>query len=136
MTTCTNPFRSIVVRAVEVLYACDEALRIIDAYQEPEQPHLDLTPRAGVGYACTEAPRGMLYHRYRLDADGTILDAKIVPPTSQNQPSIEDDLKAFAGGWLDMPEEALRVRCEQAVRNHDPCISCATHFLKLEVVRG
>ena len=133
--TCNNPFRSIVVRAVEVLYACDEALRIIEAYREPEQPHLDLTPRAGVGYACTEAPRGMLYHRYRLDAEGTILDAKIVPPTSQNQPSIEDDLKTFAGGWLDMPEEALRVRCEQAVRNHDPCISCATHFLKLEVVR-
>jgi coenzyme F420-reducing hydrogenase alpha subunit len=133
--TCNNPFRSIVVRAVEVLYACDEALRIIDAYQEPEQPHLDLTPRAGTGYACTEAPRGMLYHRYRLDADGTILDAKIVPPTSQNQPSIEDDLKHFAADWLDMPEEALRIRCEQAVRNHDPCISCATHFLKLEVVR-
>ena len=133
--TCSNPFRSIVVRAVEVLYACDEALRIIEAYQEPERPHLDLTPRAGVGYACTEAPRGMLYHRYRIDADGSIVDAKIVPPTSQNQPSIEDDLKVFAGGWLDMEEEALRVRCEQAVRNHDPCISCATHFLKLEVVR-
>jgi coenzyme F420-reducing hydrogenase alpha subunit len=77
----------------------------------------------------------MLYHRYRLDADGTIVDAKIVPPTSQNQPSIEDDLRQFAGGWLELPEEALRVRCEQAVRNHDPCISCATHFLKLEVVR-
>ena len=134
--TCNNPFRSIVVRAVEVLYACDEALRIIEAYREPERPHLDLTPRAAVGHACTEAPRGMLYHRYRLDAEGTILDAKIVPPTSQNQPSIEDDLKSFAGGWLDLPEEALRVRCEQAVRNHDPCISCATHFLRLEVVRG
>jgi sulfhydrogenase subunit alpha len=134
--TCNNPFRSIVVRAVEVLYACDEALRIIDTYHGAEHPHLDLSPRAGVGYACTEAPRGMLYHRYRLDADGTIQDAKIVPPTSQNQPSIEDDLKYFAADWLDMPEEALRLRCEQAVRNHDPCISCATHFLKLEVVRG
>ncbi|MEJ0017439.1 MAG: Ni/Fe hydrogenase subunit alpha [Acetobacteraceae bacterium] len=134
--TCNNPFRSIVVRAVEVLYACDEALRIIEAYQEPEQAHLDLEPRPGTGYACTEAPRGMLYHRYRLDPEGTILDAKIVPPTSQNQPSIEDDLRNFAGGWLDLPDESLRVRCEQAVRNHDPCISCATHFLKLEVVRG
>jgi sulfhydrogenase subunit alpha len=133
--TCNNPFRSIVVRAVEVLYACDEALRVVEAYQEPDQPHLDLTPRAGIGYACTEAPRGMLYHRYRLDADGTILDAKIVPPTSQNQPSIEDDLKTFAGDWLDMPDDALRLRCEQTVRNHDPCISCATHFLKLELVR-
>jgi coenzyme F420-reducing hydrogenase alpha subunit len=134
--TCTNPFRSIVVRAVEVLYACDEALRIIDAYQEPEAPHLELTPRAGTGYACTEAPRGMLYHRYRLDDEGAILDAKIVPPTSQNQPSIEGDLKVFAGDWVAMPDEALRVRCEQAVRNYDPCISCATHFLKLDVVRG
>jgi coenzyme F420-reducing hydrogenase alpha subunit len=134
--TCNNPFRSIIVRAVEVLYACDEALRIIDDYQEPDRPHIDLSLRAGTGYACTEAPRGMLYHRYRLDADGTILDAKIVPPTSQNQPSIEDDLKYFAPDWLDMPEEMLRIRCEQAVRNHDPCISCATHFLKLEVVRG
>jgi coenzyme F420-reducing hydrogenase alpha subunit len=133
--SCTNPFRSIVVRAVEVLYACDEALRIINDYQEPDAPHAELTPCAGCGYACTEAPRGMLYHRYRLDADGNILNAKIVPPTSQNQSSIEDDLKTFAGEWLDMPEDALRVRCEQAVRNHDPCISCATHFLKLEVVR-
>ena len=132
---CTNPFRSIVVRAVEVLYACDEALRIIGAYQEPERPYVELAPRAGVGFACTEAPRGMLYHRYRLGADGAIVDAKIVPPTSQNQPSIEDDLREFAGGWLDLPDEALRLRCEQSVRNHDPCISCATHFLKLDVVR-
>ena len=133
---CTNPFRSIVVRAVEVVYACDEALRIINAYREPEVSHLELTPRAAVGSACTEAPRGMLYHCYRLDADGTILKAKIVPPTSQNQASIEDDLREFASGWLDMPEETLRLRCEQTVRNHDPCISCATHFLKLEVVRA
>jgi coenzyme F420-reducing hydrogenase alpha subunit len=134
--TCVNPFRSIIVRAVEILYACDEALRIIDTYQEPEHSFVECVPRASVGYACTEAPRGMLYHRYRLDDEGTILDAKIVPPTSQNQPSIEDDLKYFAGEWLDLPEEVLRSRCEQAVRNHDPCISCATHFLKLEVVRG
>ena len=75
-------------------------------------------------------------HRYRLDEDGTIMEAKIVPPTSQNQASIEDDLREFAGTWLDMPDETLRLRCEQAVRNHDPCISCATHFLKLEVVRA
>jgi len=134
--TCTNPFRSIVVRAVEVVYACDEALRIVNSYREPDASHLELTPRAAVGSACTEAPRGMLYHRYRLDADGTILEAKIVPPTSQNQASIEDDLREFAGTWLDMPDKTLRLRCEQTVRNHDPCISCATHFLKLEVVRA
>ena len=133
--TCNNPFRSIVVRAVEMLYAFDEALRIIDDYQEPDAPFVEATPRAGTGYACTEAPRGMLYHRYRLDTDGTILDAKIVPPTSQNQPSIEEDLRVFAAGWLDQPDDRLRHLCEQAVRNYDPCISCATHFLTLDVER-
>ena len=134
--TCNNPFRSIVVRAVEVVYAFDEAIRIIDAYDEPELSFVETPPGSGTGMACTEAPRGMLYHRYRLDAEGAILDAKIVPPTSQNQPSIEDDLRTFAPAWLDQPDDRLRHLCEQAVRNHDPCISCATHFLKLDVVRG
>jgi coenzyme F420-reducing hydrogenase alpha subunit len=133
--TCNNPFRSIVIRAVEVVYALEEALRIIDAYQVPDHPFTAAEPRAGIGYACTEAPRGMLYHRYKLDHDGSILDAKIVPPTSQNLPTIEDDLKTFAPLWLDQSDDRLRHRCEQAIRNHDPCISCATHFLKLDVER-
>ncbi|KAF0210765.1 MAG: Nickel-dependent hydrogenase large subunit [Methylocystaceae bacterium] len=135
-SVCANPFRSIIVRAVEVLYACDEALRIIDQYEEPDRPAVDLEPRAGIGFAATEAPRGMLYHRYQLHADGKIADARIVPPTSQNQPSIEEDLKIFATAWLDLPDDALRHRCEQTIRNHDPCISCATHFLRLDVDRG
>ena len=85
--------------------------------------------------ACTEAPRGLLYHRYRLAADGSILEARIVPPTSQNQSSIEDDLRLVANRDLDLPEDELRDRCEQAIRNYDPCISCSTHFLRLEVRR-
>jgi sulfhydrogenase subunit alpha len=133
---CNNPYRSIVVRSIEVLYACDEALRLIEGYEEPDQPAVALSPRAGTGYSCTEAPRGMLYHRYALDADGTILIARIVPPTSQNQASIERDLAACVGNWLDLPDEALRRRCEQIVRNYDPCISCATHFLRFDVDRG
>jgi sulfhydrogenase subunit alpha len=134
--TCANPYRSIVVRAVEVLYACDEALRIIDAYDAPERPAVVVAPRAGTGFAATEAPRGLLYHRYRLEADGTIAEARIVSPTAQNQPSIEADLASYIGGFLDLPDEALRHRCEQTVRNYDPCISCATHFLRLEIDRG
>jgi sulfhydrogenase subunit alpha len=133
---CHNPYRSIVVRSVEVLYACDEALRLIDRYEAPESPAVALSPRAGTGYGCTEAPRGVLYHRYELDAEGTILGARIVPPTSQNQASIEEDLTACIGGWLDLPDEALRHRCEQTVRNYDPCISCATHFLRIDLDRG
>jgi coenzyme F420-reducing hydrogenase alpha subunit len=134
--TCSNPYRSIVVRAVEVLFACDEALRIIDAYEEPDRPFVAIGPRAGTGYAATEAPRGLLYHRYRLLDDGTIGDARIVPPTSQNQASIEEDLASFIGGFLDLPDEQLRHRCEQTVRNYDPCISCSAHFLRLEMNRG
>jgi sulfhydrogenase subunit alpha len=135
-TTCTNPYKSILVRAVEVLYACDEALRIIDAYQEPDAPAMDAEPRAATGYAATEAPRGLLYHRYTIGEAGLIEAAQIVPPTSQNQASIEDDLMNYVGGFLDLPEDELRHRCEQTVRNYDPCISCSTHFLRLEVDRG
>jgi coenzyme F420-reducing hydrogenase alpha subunit len=133
---CRNPFRSIVVRSVEILYALDEAIRLIDGYEPPDPPAAPVEPRAGEGYGWTEAPRGMLWHRYRLDGDGTILDAQIVPPTSQNQRTIEEDLQELVRRNLDMDDEPLRLRCEQAIRNYDPCISCATHFLTLEVDRG
>jgi coenzyme F420-reducing hydrogenase alpha subunit len=128
-----NPFRSIVVRAIEVLWACDEALRLIAAYEPPSRPAVDVAPRAATGHAATEAPRGLLYHRYRLDAAGVIVDAKIVPPTSQNQKRIEEDIASFVAPRLGLPAERLTWACEQAVRNHDPCISCATHFLTVRV---
>ena len=131
-----NPFRSIVVRSVEMVYAADEALRLIAGYEQPDRPAVDVQPRAGVGYGATEAPRGLLYHRYEIDGEGTILDAKIVPPTSQNQRAIEDDLRGVAERYIDVPEDELSWRCEQTIRNYDPCISCATHFLTLEVQRS
>ncbi|HEX7607661.1 MAG TPA: Ni/Fe hydrogenase subunit alpha [Usitatibacter sp.] len=132
---CRNPFQSIVVRAVEVLYAIDEALRIIAEYEPPARPAVPVEAREGVGFGCTEAPRGILFHRYRLNADGTIADAKIVPPTSQNQKAIEEDLRRFVERHLELSKEALTWKCEQAVRNYDPCISCATHFLTLQLDR-
>jgi coenzyme F420-reducing hydrogenase alpha subunit len=133
---CDNPYQSIIVRAVETLYALDEALRLIARYEEPERSFVEIEPRAGEGFAATEAPRGMLYHRYRLAADGAITDAIITPPTSQNQGMIEEDLKSLVGRFLHLPEEELRHRCEQTVRNFDPCISCSTHFLRLDIDRG
>jgi coenzyme F420-reducing hydrogenase alpha subunit len=132
---CRNPFRSIVVRALEILYACHEALRLIESYEPPAEPSVRIEPRAGVGHACTEAPRGMLYHRYRLDERGDIEEAHIVPPTSQNQKAIEQDLRAFAATRLSLSDAELRRGCEQTIRNYDPCISCATHFLDLRVDR-
>ncbi|GAA0717217.1 Ni/Fe hydrogenase subunit alpha [Dactylosporangium roseum] len=132
---CDNPFRSIVVRAVELVYALDEALRLVEAYEPPAPCHVEVPARAGTGYGATEAPRGVLFHRYELDGDGTVRSARIVPPTAQNQPSIEDDLRRYVQDRLDLDDERLTAQCEQAIRNYDPCISCATHFLDLTVER-
>jgi sulfhydrogenase subunit alpha len=134
--TCDNPFRSIIVRAVETVYAIDEALRLIAAYEPPERSAVEVPPRAGVGHGVTEAPRGTLYHRYQIGADGIISAAKIVPPTSQNQAAIEADLRTFAEARLDLDDAELTRQCEQAIRNYDPCISCATHFLDLTIERS
>ena len=134
--TCFNPFQSIVVRAVETLYAVEESLRIIDGFEDGAAPEVPLQVKAGEGHGATEAPRGTLYHRYRVDDEGYILEAQIAPPTAQNQLSMEDDLRAVIEKHVDLPDEELQWRLEQSIRNYDPCISCATHFLKLEIDRG
>ena len=132
---CRNPFRSIVVRAVELVYAIEEALRLIAGYEPPRPAAVPCPPRAGIGYGATEAPRGTLFHRYEIAADGTVASARIVPPTSQNQAAIEDDLRQFVQPRLHLDDHRLTHECEQAIRNYDPCISCATHFLDLTVER-
>ena len=134
--TCDNPFRSIVVRAVETVYAVEEALRLIAAYEPPEPAAVEVPSRAATGYGVTEAPRGTLYHRYQIGADGLITAARIVPPTSQNQAAIEADLATFVQAHLDLDDAELTRRCEQAIRNYDPCISCSAHFLDLTVERS
>jgi sulfhydrogenase subunit alpha len=132
---CKNPFKSIIIRAVELVFACEEALSIIDHYEMPDQPFIEIFPKAGTGHGATEAPRGLLYHRYEIDDDGIIKTARIVAPTSQNQKVIENDLAAFVPLNLNLPHDALSWQCEQVVRNYDPCISCSCHFLKLHVER-
>jgi coenzyme F420-reducing hydrogenase alpha subunit len=133
-----NPFHAVVARAVELHWALVEALQILDAYQPPEdEPGVAVEPAAGVGFGATEAPRGLLWQRWETDREGRILRARIVPPTSQNQARIEEDLRlsieAMDG---EASDEALRLKAETVIRNYDPCISCATHFLKLSVRRG
>jgi len=133
---CSNPFRSIVVRVIEIVFACEEALRLIDGYERSPEPFLDVEPRQAVGFGASEAPRGLLYHRYAIDGEGAITEAHIVPPTSQNQLSIEDDLRAYVVGRTHLPDAELQWQLEQAIRSYDPCISCATHFLDLTLDRG
>jgi coenzyme F420-reducing hydrogenase alpha subunit len=132
----TNPFRSILVRGLEVVWAVEEAVRMIRRYERPAVPSVPVVDPCGVGHGATEAPRGLLYHRYEIDGDGTIADAVIVPPTSQNQHAIERDLRDFVASHLDLDDHALGHRCEQVIRNYDPCISCATHFLRFEIDRS
>ncbi|BBY08230.1 Ni/Fe hydrogenase subunit alpha [Mycobacterium noviomagense] len=132
---CRNPFRSIVVRAVEVVYAIEEALRIIDDYKPPQRPYVDVPVHAGIGHGVSEAPRGLLYHRYRITEEGLIGDACIVPPTSQNQAAIESDLAQVVSANLALDDGELTAMCERVIRSYDPCISCSAHFLKLTVER-
>ncbi|HEV2690217.1 MAG TPA: Ni/Fe hydrogenase subunit alpha [Bryobacteraceae bacterium] len=132
---CRNPFRSILARAVETVFAIEESLRVIQWYEPPPAPKAKYEVRAATGQAITEAPRGINYNRYSFDKNGLILAAKIVPPTSQNQKRIEDDLRSFVPGIVERPIDEITRRCEHAVRNYDPCISCATHFLRVEMER-
>lgn len=130
-----NPFRSLLVRAVETVHALEIAHRLASSYAVPERSFVEVEPVAGVGSGWSEAPRGLLWHRYEIDAEGTIVEARIVPPTSQNQPVIEHDLWHLVERSLDLDDAALETMCERAVRNYDPCISCATHFLDMRVHR-
>jgi coenzyme F420-reducing hydrogenase alpha subunit len=132
-----NLFHSLLARAIEILLALNEAVRLLDDYQLPDSPWTPVTPCAGIATGCTEAPRGLLWHRYEMDADGRVVNARIVPPTSQNQGRIEDDLRlSLLNFGLDQPDAALRLHCEKVIRNYDPCISCATHFLRMHVERS
>lgn len=128
-----NPFKSILIRCVETVQAFDDAIGIITNYTEPQSVAVEPPGIAVIGFGASEAPRGLLYHRYKLADDGSVTDAKIVPPTAQNLPTMEEDVRQFAGQNLTLSREDLMWKCEQAVRNYDPCISCATHFTTLEI---
>jgi len=132
-TPCTNPYRTILARSLEVVHAIEEGLEILKTYQPPRTSRIAYTPHESHGCAATEAPRGLLYHRYALDDVGKITAASIIPPTSQNQAQIEADLKALIPSLLGLPDEQLATRCEQLVRCYDPCISCSTHFLRVHI---
>ncbi len=132
---CGNMFKSIIARSVECLYCVEEAIRIIEEYETPDKPYIEVPPKKGVGFGASEAPRGFCWHRYKIDDNGIIQDARIIPPTSQNQGICESDLKLFVENHLDLPDDKLQWQCEQVVRNYDPCISCSCHFLKLKIDR-
>jgi sulfhydrogenase subunit alpha len=131
----TNPYKSLIARAIELVHFYEEAIQIIKAYQPEGPAHLNLKLKAGEGAGASEAPRGLLYHRYKIDENGLVRFAKITPPTAQNLPRIEADLYAMAPQMLKMEHEQATLTAEHLIRSYDPCISCATHFLKLNIAR-
>lgn len=132
----TNPFTSIVARCVELAAAFEEAASIVRSMPtDLGACHVGWSPRAGVGCHATEAPRGLLWHRYKIATDGLVKAATIVPPTSQNQAQIEADLRDLLPPLLTVDDATLTQACERLIRSYDPCISCATHFLRLDVDR-
>jgi sulfhydrogenase subunit alpha len=132
-----NPYRSIVARVLEMAAACEIAARIAgDASAEISPCRIDYEPAAGSGCHATEAPRGLLYHRYRLDERGLVAEAEIIPPTSQNQAQVEEDLRGLLPEVLKLDDAEATRRCEMLIRSYDPCISCATHFLTLSIDRA
>lgn len=132
-----DPGASVFARGIEVLQAFDESLAVVDAWEPPSEEELaaPIAPRAGRGAATTEAPRGILHVAVETDAEGLVRALRIVPPTSQNQAQIEADLRALAPAVLALPDDRARRVCEAAIRDYDPCISCATHFLTVTVER-
>lgn len=129
-----NPFYSALARSIELLHSIDVCLTLIDRL-DPQPETVPYIVQAGQGFAITEAPRGVLYHSYRLNDQGLIEEADIVTPTAHNVASMEEDLRVFAPGVLDLPLEEATIKCEMVVRNYDPCISCSVHFLRLEIER-
>ncbi len=130
-----NPFRAIIARGLELIHACEESLSILRDYQPVQPARVPYQYRSGSGAAVTEAPRGLLYHDYEIESDGSVSRARIIPPTSQNQAQIEADLRAWLPHILDGDDEVTARNCERLVRCYDPCISCSTHFLKVEINR-
>jgi coenzyme F420-reducing hydrogenase alpha subunit len=133
---CRNPFKSIIARGLELVQAYDEALSILREYRPAGPARIPYQYRQATGAAATEAPRGLLYHRYDIDANGLVTAANIVPPTSQNQSQIEDDLRSYLPAVLARSDAQVALACERLVRSYDPCISCATHGLKVVLERG
>jgi coenzyme F420-reducing hydrogenase alpha subunit len=131
-----NPFKGLIARAVELVEVCDQAIELIEKYDPTGFSHVPFKVKPGEGSGVSEAPRGLIYHRYVVDDHGMIRFARIVPPTAQNFAQMEADLWKYAPKVLDLPHDEATLACEHLIRTYDPCISCATHFLTLTVDKG
>jgi len=127
-----KPFKALLARAIEVLNAVEQSILIIENLPKGKTVREDtFKPKAGFGCAVVEAPRGLLYHAYRLNEKGLVEQADIVTPTAMNARNIEEDLKGYIPTIADLNEDEMALRCEMLVRAYDPCISCSVHIQRI-----
>jgi coenzyme F420-reducing hydrogenase alpha subunit len=131
-----NMFHSVVARAVEILLAVREAHRLLQDFEPTAVPAAPVQPVAGTAVGAVEAPRGLLWLRFEVDSSGVLRHARIVPPTTQNQARCEQDLRASLESFgLGRGDSELARHAERVIRNYDPCVPCAAHFLRVRVTR-
>ena len=134
---CHNPYMNNLAQVVEIVHCAHSSLAMLDQVldQGLEQEDIGYTPGPGQGVGAVEAPRGLLFHAYRLDDAGRCAEADAVIPTSQNINNIEQDMKAFAPRMVaSMPRDQVGLHLEMLLRAYDPCISCSVHMLKVKFV--
>jgi len=128
----TDIYHNNLAQAVEVLHCIDESLDILKSREFLPEPVIKGTVKDAVGAGVVEAPRGTLYHRVHLGADGNIIDGEIVVPTGQNQTNIEEDIATLVERMLPQSsKEEIVFEIEKLIRAYDPCMSCGAHFLKV-----
>jgi coenzyme F420-reducing hydrogenase alpha subunit len=131
-----NIFHNNLAQAIELLQVVDDALDILKNLNLIEEKPPVVRFKEGVGVGVIEAPRGILYHYAKIDGNGMIADYDVIVPTAQNQINIENDLKKYFQENLDKDEETLKLGAEKIIRAYDPCMSCATNFLKITFNRS
>lgn len=133
---CYNPYMNNIAQVVETVHCFEDSISLIDDLLSNglQDEKAELTPKAGRGVGATEAPRGTLYHEHKLDENGKITYGNYVIPTGQNLANIENDLKSLVPKILNKQKDDIILDIEMLVRAYDPCISCATHLMKVEFV--
>jgi sulfhydrogenase subunit alpha len=127
-----NIYHNNLAQAIEMLHAIDASIDLIPAYQGiPEKP-VPGSFKETVGRGIIEAPRGVLYHRVNISAEGKVAQNKVIVPTGENQIGIENSIRQYVSANVDKPKEELQFEIQKLIRAYDPCMSCATHFLKLK----
>jgi len=131
-----SPYMNNLAQAIEIVHFVDKGIEITENLLSSglQKEQIKIKPKEGIGITAIEAPRGVLYHHYKLDKNGVIQYANIITPTEQNLDSIENDIKKIFPTLSHLPKEKITLELEKLIRAYDPCISCPTHFLEVKFV--